>query len=165
MERMSQRLAVIQDPLEAARRLAYDFKGGIAALARLLGRNPQVLAHQLNPEQEHHNLGLATAIAMTEAADDERILDAWAAQRGKVVIALPEGSVGEEELFDEVLKLGVLQGDFANQLVKARSDGVIDPTENLVLVALLRRFQQQTANIEQGIGAQVRSLPPVRSAP
>lgn len=159
MDRMSRTPVVIHDPLEAARRVAQDYPGGIAALARKLGRNPQVLAHQLNPEQEHHNLGLATAVAMTDAAEDERILDSWAALRGKVLVSVPDGSVGDEELFDSVLLLDQLKGDFAQHLVNARRDGVIDPAEHMVLVSVLRKVQQQTANLEQGVGAQVRRLP------
>lgn len=145
------------DPLEAARRLGHDH--GIATIARKLGRNPQVLSHQLNPEAEQHHLGLATAIAMTELTNNECILESWAALRGKVLVALPAGTASEEELLDDVLGLDSLHGDFAKQLIEARKDGVIDSKEYDVLVLLLRRVIQRAANLEKGIGSQVRDRP------
>lgn len=153
----------LQDPLEIARRIAMDFRGGIAALARRLGRHEKVLAHQLNPEAEGHHLGLATAIAITDLADDDGILDAWAALRGKVLVSLPEAASGDEELLDDVLELEENHGDFARALRAARADGVIDAREHLALVTLLRKVMSQAATLERGVGAQVREIPPARA--
>lgn len=149
----------LQDPLEVARRIAMDHPGGIAAIARKLGRHEKVLAHQLNPEAEGHHLGLATAIAITELTGDDGILCAWAALRGQVLVAVPAGAVGEEELLDDVLQLEENHGEFARVLRSARSDGVIDEREHQALVALLRKIMSQSATLERGVGAQVRQIP------
>lgn len=145
------------DPLEAARRLGHDH--GIARLARLMGMNERTLAHQLNPEQDGHRLGLGTAIAMTELTGDEAILDAWAALRGKTVVAMPPLTASEDELLDDVLALDDLQGEFARALKGARADGVIDPTEYRLLAQVLHRMAGQTAKLRGQIGSQVREKP------
>lgn len=147
------------DPLEAARRLGLDF--GIAALARKMGRHVQVLSHQLNPEQEGHHLSLATAIAMTDLTNDERILQAWAAERGKLLVAVPVAAANEDELLDQVLELDELHGDFARNLHSARKDGVIDPSEFKLLSQLLHRVMVHAATLQGAVGSQVRSIPAI----
>lgn len=159
MERMSTDTTVIQDPLEAARRLGLDY--GVEKFARAMHCNAQVLRNQLNPEQEQHNLGLARAMAMTDIADNDIILAAWAAHRGKVLIQIPDGSLSDDELMDDILKLDDHHGDFAKTLRAARQDGVIDPAEHRILVLLLRKIMAQAATLEHGVGSQVREVPPV----
>lgn len=150
---------VTHDPLEAARAMARRF--GIERLARLLGRHPQVLRNQLNPEQEGHQLALATAVAMTDVLDDNAILVAWAASRGFVMVKVPTGSATEEELLDDVLELEEHHGDFAKTLRTARADGVIDESEVKALVSLLRRVIAQAATLERGVTSQVREVPAI----
>jgi len=146
------------DPLEAARRLGHDV--GIADLARKMGMNERVLAHQLNPEQEGHKLGLQTAIAMTELSNDNRILEAWAAARGRVCIPVPNAQASDEELLDECLGLDVAHGDFGRHLIDARRDGVIDACEFQVATQLLHRVMAQAASIQSDLAGQVRAIPP-----
>lgn len=149
--------APLHDPLEEARRLGLDFT--IADLARRMGMNERVLAHQLNPEQEFHKLGLATAIAMTEITNDNRILQAWAAARGCVCVPVPRITASEDELLDMCLGLDVAHGDFGKRLITARRDGVIDAGEFKALTQLLHRLMAQAASIQGDLAGQVRERP------
>ena len=78
------------NPIQAAALVAKDFPGGIAALARrLTKKNPTTLAHELKPPVGSlAKLGLMTAVEMTEAANDDRILFAWAVSRGYACVRL-----------------------------------------------------------------------------
>jgi hypothetical protein len=75
--------------LQAAAVVGKEFPGGIAALAKRIKRNPTTLAHELTPPGgSTAKLGLATAVEMTDAADDDRILFAWAVSRGYTCVRL-----------------------------------------------------------------------------
>lgn len=77
------------NPLQAAREIARSFPGGAAALAKRLKRNSTTFSHELCPPAGSlAKLGLATAIAMTEEANDDRILFAWAVSRGYACVKL-----------------------------------------------------------------------------
>lgn len=68
--------------LQAAREVARSYKGGIVALANRLGKNPTTLAHEVSPPVGSlAKLGLATAVAITDEANDDRILQAFAQHR------------------------------------------------------------------------------------
>ena len=79
-----------------AYQLARAYPGGIEALAHRMGRNPTTLGHELRG-QGSAKLGLEDAATMADFSQDLRVLEAWNAQHGLVVIRmphLPAGPVG-----------------------------------------------------------------------
>lgn len=77
------------DVQTAAANVAEDYPGGARALAVAIDRNPITLSHELNGTGTA-KLGLRTAVKMTIRARDPRILNAFAAECGYIVLPLPE---------------------------------------------------------------------------
>ena len=75
----------------------------ISEIARLMGKGETVLANKLNPDCDSHHLNLGEAVAITELTGDNRILEAWAASRGKALVDLPAGVVSDDDLVEQVL--------------------------------------------------------------
>ncbi|WP_324005272.1 phage regulatory CII family protein [Aeromonas hydrophila] len=98
----------------------------ISDLARKLGKSPVVLANKMNPDCDSHHLNLGEAVAVTELADDNRILEAWAAGRGLMLVARPHGSVSDDELVEQVLLAQSVFGKLMQAIHDARVDGIID---------------------------------------
>jgi hypothetical protein len=76
--------------------LARAYPGGAKALALRMEMNPTTLSHELRG-QGSAKLGLDDAAALTALSGDLRILEAWNAEYGLVVIRmphLPAGPVG-----------------------------------------------------------------------
>ena len=68
--------------------LARAYPGGAEALALRMGKNSTTLSHELRG-QGTAKLSLLDAEAITDLADDNRILEAWNAKRGLIVIRMP----------------------------------------------------------------------------
>ncbi|HEA3088160.1 TPA: phage regulatory CII family protein [Aeromonas salmonicida] len=98
----------------------------ISDLARKLGKSPVVLANKMNPDCDSHHLNLGEAVAITELADDNRILEAWAAGRGLMLVERPNGSVSDDELVEQVLLAQSVFGKLMQAIHDARVDGIID---------------------------------------
>tara|TARA_B100001059_G_scaffold16217_2_gene13284 strand:+ start:4678 stop:5205 length:528 start_codon:yes stop_codon:yes gene_type:complete len=114
-------------PLEAAASIAGDFN--VSDIARAMAKSPTTLSNKLNTNIDSHVLTLQEAIAIQHITEDCRILNAWAYSEGKTVIDLPEVSLSDEELADQVLHLQEAAGDFAKSVRLAREDGIITQTE------------------------------------
>ena len=69
--------------------LARAYPGGGEALALRMKKNPTTLSHELRG-QGSAKLGLEDAAAMTALSGDLRILEAWNAEHGLVVIHMPQ---------------------------------------------------------------------------
>jgi hypothetical protein len=69
--------------IQAAYQVVHHGPLNVAALARLLKKSPTTLCHEVKPPAgSQAKLGLETAMRITEAQNDDRILLAWAAARG-----------------------------------------------------------------------------------
>lgn len=79
----------MDDVMHAANNVAEDFPGGATALALAIDKNPNTLHHEL-AEHGTAKLGLRTAVKMTRRAKDARILNAFAASCGYMVLPMPE---------------------------------------------------------------------------
>lgn len=81
---------------DQAYNLARAYEGGVEALALRMKRNPTTLGHELRG-QGSAKLGLEDAAALTAFSGDLRILEAWNAEHGLIVIRMPDvpdGPVG-----------------------------------------------------------------------
>lgn len=78
---------------DQAYNLARAYPGGAEALALRMKKNPTTLSHELRG-QGSAKLGLEDAAAMTALSGDLRILEAWNAEHGLVVLHMPQLAQG-----------------------------------------------------------------------
>lgn len=74
-------------------------------MARLMScKRPSTLINKFNPACEGHpHSNLSEAIAVTEFTNDNAIISAWALSRGQMLVDMPAGAVGDEDLVEQVL--------------------------------------------------------------
>jgi hypothetical protein len=121
------------DVQTAAQNVAEDYRGaggsGARALAADIGKNPTTFAHQL-VEQGGAVLGLKTAVKMTQRSQDLRILNAFAAEVGCMVLHLPETLAVEGN--PAMMDLGKMAKEFADvvqEVCATCSDGDVSANE------------------------------------
>lgn len=131
----------------------------ISDLARKLGKSPVVLANKMNPDCDSHHLNLGEAVAVTELADDNRILEAWAAGHGLMLVARPHGSVSDDDLVEQVLLAQSVFGKLMQAIHDARVDGVIDRMEQGQIERVGTLVAEQVMGLISSTGANVRRVP------
>lgn len=119
------------DVLEAAYRVGHDFEpAGAVGLAKKLGIPAGTFLNELNPEMETHKLGLGRAVAMSVAADDPRILHAFADTCGYLAFPKPDlVNVSDAAVLDLWLSSAAAAGRFADSVRLALEDGSISDAE------------------------------------
>lgn len=119
------------DVLQAVYRVAHDFEPkGAVGLAAKMGLNPGTFLNRVNPEQDTHSLPIGMAVAMTLAANDFRILHAFADTCGHLAFPKPDYScVSDSSLLDMVLQRDVQMGALSSVIASAIEDGSINPVE------------------------------------
>ena len=135
----------------------------ISEIARLMGKGETVLANKLNPDCDSHHLNLGEAVAITELTGDNRILDAWAASRGKALVDLPAGVVSDDDLVEQVLLAQSVFGKLMQAIHDARVDGVIDWMEQGQIERVGTLVAEQVMGLISSTGANVRPLPTIAS--
>lgn len=120
------------DILDAAYRVAHDFpERGAVGLAARLDKNPGTFLNELSPGCETAKLGLGTAVAMSLATGDARILHAFADALGFVAIRRPDLSAdaSDQALLDLFLSRDIQVGQFSQAVQLALADGRVSPDE------------------------------------
>ena len=146
------------DPIDAAYQLSRRYN--ITDLAKLMGcKRPTTLNNKFNPSCEDHHLTLSEAIAVTELTGDNAILQAWALARGHALVALPDSTVTEEELADQVMLVGEVVAAVFGELREARKDGVIDPVERHAIAQAVHMAVRELLSLEESVASQVRPFP------
>ncbi|MEH3087697.1 MAG: hypothetical protein PGN26_14450 [Xylophilus ampelinus] len=138
--------------LDAAYNVAHDYKGGAAALGARFGKNPTTFNHEL-AKVGSAKLGLVDAVKMTDFANDDRILIAWALHRGQMLVPLPDGADLDSDC--SMQAMGAATQDFSSMVARvceAKSDGKVTDNELRdvrqrigVLVVGLQRLDQALA--------------------
>lgn len=134
------------DIFDAAYRVAHDFKSGqrpdgAVGLAVKMGVSPGTFLNEVNPGQETHKLGLGRAVQMSLAANDFRILQAFADTCGFLAIPKPDLSdVSDQALLDLWLARDAAAGRFAETVGKAIADGAISAAEFAEIKATAFRY-------------------------
>lgn len=149
------------DVLLAAYLLGKD--NNISELARLMGKGETVLANKMNPECDSHHLNLGEAVAVTEITGDNRILEAWATSRGKVLVDLPIGVVSDDDLVEQVLLAQAVFGKLMQAIHDARADGFIDRIEQGQIERIGTQAAEHVMSLISSTGANVRQLPTTSS--
>ncbi|MEZ6994402.1 MULTISPECIES: phage regulatory CII family protein [unclassified Aeromonas] len=131
----------------------------ISELARLMGKGATVLANKLNPDCDSHHLNLGEAVAITELTGDNRILEAWAASRGKALVDLPAGVVSDDDLVEQVLLAQSVFGKLMQSIHDARADGVIDRMEHGQIERIGTQAAEHVLGLIRTTAVNVRNLP------
>lgn len=142
--------------MRAAYLVAHEAKGGLPVLARLLKKSPTTLAHEVNPPAgSMAKLGLATAVQLTEATNDDRILHAWAEARGyRLVRAHVPANDSHGDLLQAVCRFGKESGEALTAMHRAIDAGHI--TENDIA-----RFEREVGDVAPAavsLAARMRAL-------
>lgn len=146
------------DVLTAAYNVVADYPGGALALAPQLGKSASSLSHELNRNYPTAKLGLHDAVKISVLTGDHRVLTAFAAECGCLVVPIASNAGGEAETLEA---LGQLAREFADVVATtgaAMADGRVTAAEldhmerevgDLVAVAQ-RVLQLARARHEQG---------------
>ncbi|MEM5371332.1 phage regulatory CII family protein [Paraburkholderia azotifigens] len=117
--------------LDTAHAVAHDYKGGCESLAPRLGMSAAVLRSKVDPNKDTHKLTLQEAVRITDVTDDERILEAWLAERNAVMVKLPDltEAPDNEEILERFMRLTVQYGALAKSYSDATADGEVNDEE------------------------------------
>lgn len=99
--------------------LACAYPGGATALAHRMGKNPTTFNHELKGTGTA-KLGLEDAELATDLSGDLRILEAWCAQHGLVVIRVP--TVAGADTSGCLMKLSQAAKEFSDLVQEISGD-------------------------------------------
>lgn len=126
--------------LDAAYNLVADYPGGAHSLAPRIGKGVSTLSHELTATGTA-KLGLLDAEKMTELADDNRILSAWATARGQMLLPLPKIAAQLDD--DCMIRLAGSAkefGEVCSEVASDLADGTITDNE-------LARIDRETGEL------------------
>lgn len=114
--------------LDAAHHLVQAYPGGAEALAPRVGKNATTLRHEVNRTGQA-KLGLGDAVSMSVLTSDLRILNAFAAECGCVVMPTPAALAGGGAAMHRVAALAREFGELVGDVTQAMADGRISANE------------------------------------
>lgn len=145
---------------DAAYHVVHAYEGGADALAVRLGTSAAVLRNKVNPTNDRNVLSLEEAVEITDFANDDRILYAWAAHRGKVLVDQADADAHTgRSLFACILGLNRGQGDMAKTLQDALADGKITPNELDAIERIAIDLQTRISHLARSARAAVPQVP------
>lgn len=116
--------------LDTAHAVAHDYPGGCESLAPRVGMSPAVLRSKVNPNTDTHQFTLMNAVAVTAMANDDRILEAWARDRGYVLVKIPDAvHCSDEAVLELMAKTWETNGDIGKEVNRTFADGRVEPHE------------------------------------
>ena len=118
-----------------------------------------MLANKMNPDCDSHHLNLGEAVAVTELAEDNRILEAWAAGRGLMLVARPHGSVSDDELVEQVLLAQSVFGKLMQAIHDAGLTELSTGWEQGQIERVGTLVAEQVMGLISSTGANVRRVP------
>jgi hypothetical protein len=145
------------DPIGIGYTFLLEYKDTVCA--QVMHCSPGVARNKLNPDCESNHQTLENAIALSEELDDDRQLEAWAALRGKAMFDLPQGSVSDDELTDQILLVAENFGNISTEIREARKDGIIDPDERNAIQKRVFALVSSLMNLDAEVESQVRQFP------
>jgi len=115
---------------DAAYAVAHDYPGGTESLAPRIPMPGAVLRNKVNPNNTTHHLSLAEAVRITDITDDERILEAWARHRGKVLIDVPAPeNCADADVIELMAKTWDTHGAIGREVNETFADGRVEQHE------------------------------------
>ncbi|SDR18628.1 Phage regulatory protein CII (CP76) [Paraburkholderia fungorum] len=113
--------------LDTLHAVAHDYPGGCESLAPRIDMSAAVLRSKVNVNNDTHKPTLMEAVRITDVSDDDRVLEAWARERGYALVKVPniEGCTDAAivELMGEAWST---HGDVGKEIVKTLEDGKVE---------------------------------------
>lgn len=134
---------------DAAYATVHDYPGGSESLGPRVGISPAVLRNKVNPNNTTHHLTFAEAQRIADLTGDYRMLQAWAHQAGFLLMKAPEGNACDMAVLEQVVNLGIANGQFMQTIHAALADGKIDQKEMAAIREAERILQTVAATVTQ----------------
>jgi hypothetical protein len=116
--------------LDTLHAVAHAYKGGCESLAPRIGMSAAVLRSKVNPNTETHQATLMNAVQITEMADDDRVLEAWARDRGYALVKMPNVEACSDAAIVELMgEAWSTHGQVGQEICKTLEDGRVDTKE------------------------------------
>ncbi|WP_153135152.1 phage regulatory CII family protein [Paraburkholderia agricolaris] len=116
--------------LDTLHAVAHDYKGGCESLAPRIGMSAAVLRSKVNVGNETHKPTLAEAVRITEIADDDRVLEAWARERGYVLVKLPDAdNCSDGAVLELMAKTWETNGEIGKEVNRTFEDNRVEKHE------------------------------------
>lgn len=137
--------------IDAAYAVVHDYPGGSESLGPRVGISPAVLRNKVNPNNDTHHLTFAEARRISDMTGDFRMLQAWAHEAGFLLVKAPTGSADSCDMavLEQVVGLGVANGQFMQTIHAALADGRVDQDELKRIRAAERELQTVAATVTQ----------------
>jgi hypothetical protein len=133
---------------DAAHSVVHDYAGGAESLAPRVGIGAAVLRSKVNPNTQTHHLSLLEASRITGLTDDMRILHAFAAEHGRVVVKPGDADDASDMAVLEVIAaMWSTNGDLGTAVHRALADGVLTTAELALIKAAAVSHQQKIASL------------------
>lgn len=110
--------------LDAAFALVRAYPGGAVSLAPRIGKAHGTLSGEV-AGRPGYKLGLDDAVAISQLSGDLRILNAFAAELGCLVLHVPDGQAAGEDVMQRVGAAAKEFGEFLSEVTTDASDGDI----------------------------------------
>lgn len=136
---------------DAAYATVHDYPGGSESLGPRAGISPAVLRNKVNPNNTTHHLTFAEAQRIADLTGDYRMLQAWAHQAGFLLVKAPEGNACDMAVLEQVVSLGVANGQFMQTIHAALADGVVDQDELRAIREAQRVVQTAAATVTKRV--------------
>lgn len=121
------------DAIQALHLDAKRYPGGIAALARIVGRSAGVLHNKFSEAMPTYDItdreADALAAAIREKTGSMAYIEAKCETFGGLFVPLPDGAAGESDLLQAQLQMMERFGELAREYTDARRDGLITVDE------------------------------------
>lgn len=137
--------------IAAAYATVHDYKGGSESLGPLVGISPAVLRNKVNPNNDTHHLTFAEARKIADMTGDFRMLQAWAHEAGFLLVKAPEGGSCDMAVLEQVVGLGVANGQFMQTIHSALADGRVDQGELNAIREAQRVVQTAAATVTKRV--------------
>lgn len=145
---------------DAAHCVVHDYPGGAESLAPRVGVGAAVLRSKVNPNTVTHHLSMLEASRLTGLTNDMRILHAFAAEHGRVVVTPADGDDASDMAVLEVMAaMWSTNGDLGTAVHKALADGVLTGAELAVIEEAAIRHQQKIASLLHRLKAMAQPEP------
>lgn len=140
---------------DAAYHTVHDYPGGSVSLGPRVGISDAVLRNKVNirtpRDEKRHHLTFEEAQRIVAMTGDVRMLQAWAHAEGFLLVKAPVGSADSCDMavLEQVVGLGVANGQFMQTIHAALADGRVDESEMKRIRAAERELQTVAATVTQ----------------
>ena len=116
--------------LDAFFNTVHDYPGGAESLAPRMGMSPAILRNKADQNKEHNKPLLVDADKIMSITGDYRILDALAANHGRVCVEIPaDADASDMAVLEVVTKVWQSNGDVGSAVHKTLEDGKVEKHE------------------------------------